>query len=146
MTEYLKYKIYNNKGDYSELILTNPYFAVQLGVTKVQTGLDDFNCKMIFKIVDHANIPEIIENINLFEQFLQDAAFKISSFNEIEKIEISVKRPENNNITRYYVFNKGEFKDLEMGYTSYIYSSQALISFTINSMEQNFNSQVITNG
>lgn len=141
----LKYRIYANEDDYSELVLNNQHFAIQLGATKVQTGLSDFNYKMIFKIMDNTNNQEIVENVQLFEQFLYDLSTKINDFNNIFKIEIEFTRPDKG-VSRKYIFNKGDFKDLELGYTSYIYASNALISFTINSMEQNFNSQVNVNG
>lgn len=135
---YLRYKIYANEEEYSELILNNEYFRIQIGINQIDyPTITDFTYKMTFKIIDDFDNPVIQHNLQLFEQFMYDLSTKITSYSDVYRIEIEFMR-DNSNIHKKYIFDKGQFHDLELGYTSNDTMNQALIYFVIDSMEQNF--------
>ena len=141
MINYLKYRVYTPGMDetnyhYEELILNKPNFSLQLGLKKGNFGIDRYDYQMSLGVEDGI----ASENVIAAEKFIFNLSSKIKNVEDIEKIEIELNRPEKE-VHRTFIFNKGDFHDLGMIYTSTEHNSNIYISFIVDSMEQNYREQ-----
>lgn len=104
--EYLKYRIYANETIYTELVFTNENYIVEMGLLGNNKS-SDYRHSLTIRSANN-------ENIKATNKFILNTSKIVNGEQDIYKIEIDILRSEET--AQHLVFNKGEFKNLNLIY------------------------------